>query len=280
MPLQSEHPDGRRPAADTHAFFLILVDDRRLAGLHGQRRAAVDGHFHRILVAQRQHRLTGDVAFLLAAAGQVVHAAQRQHLRAVFGGRHMADLLAPHTYGRRFRSDIAIRVDLHLHAAIAEHAFGHDGHHVDAVMFGRHDERRRLVIRVGRGRADTGNERRRLEIERPVPVFLFRQERHQIAVFVGNLLGNDHRIGARQFAAHVSIAAAGTGFFRTYPAQHRTRIAGDDAVVLRFVGLGFRPDVGVALGLFAHDCSPLWASSAARTRSGVAGACFMWTPVA
>jgi hypothetical protein len=28
---------------------------------------------------------TGDAAFLLAAAGEVVHAAERQHLRAVFG---------------------------------------------------------------------------------------------------------------------------------------------------------------------------------------------------
>jgi hypothetical protein len=70
------------------------VDHRRLARLHPQRGAAVDGEVHGLEVAQGLHHLDRDAAFLLAAAGDVVHAAERQHLRSVFGGRDMAHHLA------------------------------------------------------------------------------------------------------------------------------------------------------------------------------------------
>ena len=81
-------------------------------------------------------RLAGDDALLLAAAGQMPHAAQRQHLRAVFRRGHMADLLALGAHGRLLRPDEAVGVDLQLHAAIAEDALGHDRDHVDVADAG------------------------------------------------------------------------------------------------------------------------------------------------
>src|SRR3546814_7812073 len=71
-PLPGENADGSRPAADAHALLGHAVDDRRPAGLNLDRSAAVDGELHRLLVAEVEHHLAGDVAFLLAAAGEKI----------------------------------------------------------------------------------------------------------------------------------------------------------------------------------------------------------------
>ena len=78
--LLREDADGGRAAADAHAPLLHAVHDGCLAGLHDDLRAPVDAELRRLLVAEREHHLAGDAAFLLAAAGEVVHPAQRQHL--------------------------------------------------------------------------------------------------------------------------------------------------------------------------------------------------------
>ncbi len=70
------------------------IDDRRLAGLHHHGGAAVDGQLHRLAVGEVHQRVAGDAALLLGAAGQMMHAAERQHLRTVFAGRDVADRLA------------------------------------------------------------------------------------------------------------------------------------------------------------------------------------------
>src|SRR5439155_20849 len=150
-----------RAAADPHALFGHAIDDRRLAGLDHERRAAIDREFDRLAVAQIHQRVAGDAAFLLRAAGQMVHAAERQHLRAIFAGGDVADRLALRAHGRGFWAEIAIGVDLHLDAAIAEDAVGDDRDHVDAVDLGSDDERRRLVIGIGRAGADRGDENAR-----------------------------------------------------------------------------------------------------------------------
>jgi hypothetical protein len=43
-----------------------------------------------------------------------MHAAERQHLRSVFGGRHVADHLAAATHVGLLGAEIAVGVDLHL----------------------------------------------------------------------------------------------------------------------------------------------------------------------
>jgi hypothetical protein len=136
----------------------VAVDDRRGAGLDGEGGAALDRHLHGLLVAQIEHRLAGDDAFLLGAAGQMPHPAEREHLRAVFRRGHMADLLALAAHGGLLGTQVAVGVDLHLHAAVAEDALGHHGDHVDAFHLGGHDEGRRLVVGIGGAGADTGDE--------------------------------------------------------------------------------------------------------------------------
>jgi hypothetical protein len=88
----------------------------------------------------------------------MMHAAERQHLRAVLGRGDVAHRLALDAHRGLLGTEIAIGVDLHLDAAVAEDALGHDGDHVDAVVPGRDDEGRRLVVGIGRGRADAGDE--------------------------------------------------------------------------------------------------------------------------
>src|SRR5262249_34594454 len=143
---------------DAHALLGDAADDRRPAGLDEHGGAAVDAHLHRAFVAEGQQGLAGDDAFLLAAAGEMAHTAERQHLRAVLGGPDMADLLVLYTYRGLLGADVAVGVDLPLDAAIAEDALGDDGDHVDAVGLGRHDEGRRLVVGIGGTGTDAGDE--------------------------------------------------------------------------------------------------------------------------
>src|SRR6218665_320671 len=63
-------------------------------GLQQPLRASVYAQFRRLFVAQPLRQLGGDAALLAAAAGQVLHAAERQHLRAVLRRGHMAHRLA------------------------------------------------------------------------------------------------------------------------------------------------------------------------------------------
>ena len=127
-------------------------------GLDHHAGAAVDDAFDRLLVAEQLHQLGRHAAFLLAAAGEVVHAAEREHLRAVFGGGDMADHLAAVAHVGLLGAEEAVGVDLHLEAAVAEDAFGDHGHHVDALRLRPHDEGRGLVVGVGGGRAHAGHE--------------------------------------------------------------------------------------------------------------------------
>ena len=112
-----------------------------------------------LAVAEIEQRVAGDAALLLAAVGEVIDAAEREHLRAVFAGRHMADRLALGAHDRAFGAEMAVGVDLQLDAAIAVDALGDDGHHVDAVDLGRDDEGRGLVVGIGGAGADGGDER-------------------------------------------------------------------------------------------------------------------------
>ena len=114
------------------------------------------------LVAERHHHLAGDAPFLLRAAGEVVHAAERQELRAVLDRADVADRLAVMAHRRLLGAEVAVGVDLHLEAAVAEDAFGDDGDEVDAFVLRGDDEGRRLVVGIGRARADAGDEHRRV----------------------------------------------------------------------------------------------------------------------
>ena len=70
----------------------------------------------------------------------------------------MPHLFAPRAHGRGFGAEVAVGVDLHLHAAIAEDSLRHDGDGIDARMGGADDEGRGLVVRIGGAGADAGDE--------------------------------------------------------------------------------------------------------------------------
>ena len=104
IPLRGEHADGRGPATDPHAVLHGPVDDGRPAGFDGDRRTIVDYQFHRFLVAEVHQRLAGGAPFLLGAAGQVMDAAQGEHLRTVFAGHDKTHGLAVRPDCRALRS--------------------------------------------------------------------------------------------------------------------------------------------------------------------------------
>src|ERR1700722_15357342 len=89
-PLLGEHADRRRAAADPHALLKFAIDDRRLAGLHDHARAAVNDKLDTFAVAEIEESIAGDAALFLAAVGEVIDAAEREHLRAIFAGRDEA----------------------------------------------------------------------------------------------------------------------------------------------------------------------------------------------
>ena len=227
VPLLGEHADRRRAAADPHAFFRDAIDDRRIAGLHHHGGAAVDRELDRLAIAEVHQRVAGDAAFLLGAAGQMMHAAERQHLRAVFAGRDVTDRLALRADGRGLGAEITVGVDLHLDAAIAENAFGHHGDHVDAVDLRRHDEGRRLVVGIGGAGADRGDEHVGFTDELAVPIAAAGLERHQPSAMRHRSLQHDMRIDAHQFAIVIGVAIARARRARLDVAHHRTGIAAD-----------------------------------------------------
>ncbi len=224
-PLLRKDADRGRAAADPHALLLHAVHDRCSTRLQRDRSTAVDRDLDRRAVAELQQRLAGDVALALGAAGQVAHAAEREHLRAVFGGGDVADLLAVGAHRRLLGPEIAVGVDLHLQAAIAEDALRDDGHHVDALDLARDDEGCGLVVGIGGAGADAGDERLRPD-QLAVPVGGVLEERHPGL----GALGDHERIDPDQEASLVGVAIACADLAGPDPAEHRACVAPDNLV--------------------------------------------------
>src|SRR4051794_8310890 len=136
LPLLGKHADGGRAAADAHTLFRHSVDHRGMTGLHYHTGASIDDEFDRFAITEVHQRIAGDATFLLRTSGEMMNAAQRQHLRAIFARGHMADRFAVDPNRCGFRTEVAIGVDLHLDAAVAEDAFRDHGDHIDAVDLG------------------------------------------------------------------------------------------------------------------------------------------------
>ena len=160
-PLGGEHADGGRAAADAHPPLGDAVDDGRAAGLDGDGGAVVDGELDRLAVAEREQGGAGGAALGLGAAGQVLDAAEREHLAAVLGGGDVADRLAAGADDGALGAEVAVGVDLHLDAAVAEDRLGDDGDDVGALDLAGDDEGGGLVVGVGGAGADAGDEARR-----------------------------------------------------------------------------------------------------------------------
>ncbi len=88
----------------------------------------------------------------------MAHATEGEHLRAVFGGRDVADLLALDAHRGGLRPEVPVGVDLHLDAAVGEDALGDDGDGIDTVVLCRDDEGGGLVVGIGGAGAHAGDE--------------------------------------------------------------------------------------------------------------------------
>ena len=238
--LLGKDADRGRAAAQAHPHFGHTINHRRLAGLNLELCATVDLQIHRAAIAQRLHRLDRDAALTFAAAGQVVHAAQAQHLRAIFRGADVTDDFALTAHAGLLRAEPAVSVDLQFEAAIAEDALGDDGDHVHAVGLRRDDEGRRFVIGIGGRGAYRGDEivlavvyRGRLGR---------RQKRHHPGALIGGAAAPQHQqwIDPHQHAVAIGIAVTGADLAIADLAQHRAGIALD--LVRRHAGVaGGRP---------------------------------------
>ena len=131
VPLLREHADRRGSAPHAHPLLDDPVDDRRLARLQHELGPLVDRELRRLAAAEREQRLHRHQPSRFDAAGEVVHAAEREHLRPVLAGRDVADGLARGPDELSLGADVAIGVDLHVDAAVAEDRLGHHRHRVD-----------------------------------------------------------------------------------------------------------------------------------------------------
>jgi hypothetical protein len=188
----------------------------------------------------------------------------------------------------------AVGVDLHLQAAVAEDAFGHDRDHVHALGLRADDEGRRLVVRVGGRCADAGDEDLVGVQQVAVPVGgrravfgLASREGHQRRRLARQFAAQEqHRIDPHQHAVAVGIAVAGAGAAVGDLAEHRAGIAfdlaGAHALVAQRCALdGIRQvDAGqsVGLGVFGHRASrgvqDLWFATTVPSAAKVA--CLCW----
>ena len=142
---------------------------------------------------------------LLGAAGEVMHAPDRQKLRAVLDRGHMSDRFA--VMQRTVdcsATEKPVGVDLDLETAVAEDAFGHHRDHVHARVLRGHDERRWLVVGIGGAAVDRRHEHRRVADDGPVPARAL--HRHRLRALAAH---QQQRLGAGEHAADVAPAVAG-----------------------------------------------------------------------
>ena len=192
------------------------------------------------------HQLQGHAALFFIAARQVMHTAQAEHLRAVFRRGHMADFFTVVQHRSAFITQIAVGINLHFEAAIAEDAFGHHGHHVHALRARGHDKRCRLVIGVSGGCAYAGDKHAALlaiawghGLRHGVCIST-RQQGLCVAERSGLAIQPNHRVQTHQHTLVVGVAvtSADTAFGNL--AEHRARIAFHLALANRTV-LGLDP---------------------------------------
>ena len=131
----------------------------------------------------------------------------------------MSDRLALSAHRVGLRSQMPVRVDLHLDAAIAEDAFGDDGDHVDALHLRGDDERRGLVVGISRAGADGGDEIVRAAHDAAIPLAIAIEEGNDRIAARHGAIEHNMRIDAHQLSVVIAVAIARTGPARLDVAQ-------------------------------------------------------------
>src|SRR3989338_1324342 len=122
----------------------------------------------------------------------------------------MADGFALDADDGAFGADKAVGVDLHLDAAIAEDAFGHDSNHIHPVNRLADDEGGGFVIGIGGASADGGDKGPPAlhQIAVPVRPVIAPVERDRRAALFDGVLDDCQRVKTHQRAAVAGIAVA------------------------------------------------------------------------
>ena len=139
--VRCEEARDRAPAAGPHPLLGDTVDARRFLEGDLDLRPVLYLHRQPPALQKLEDRLRGEHPVF---GGQRVDAAEGEHLRAVLFRAQVAYLpfafpLDVHVL--RFLAQEAVRVDLHLDAAVAQGGFGHDRYDVDAVTHAAYDKR-------------------------------------------------------------------------------------------------------------------------------------------
>ena len=170
----------------------------------------------------------------------------------------MSNSLAINTYKTTFWSNMAVGINFHLDAAVAENPFGDHRDHIYSLVFTSDDERGRFVIRIGGSASDGRWENGILGHQGSIPPLRGFQKGHDLLFPFQSPLGDQHRVKALEFPVDIAVTVTGTCLTGADATEDWTGIAIDFLVPNR---LGNR---------FAHACIPFcWI--AWRTRSGVAG---------
>ena len=210
------------------------------------------------------------------AAGELVDAADGEHLGAVLGGGDVPDRLALDPDGRTLGSEVAVGVDFHLHPAVGKDALGDHRHRVHALVLGGDDEGRGLVVRVGGARSDAGDEGAIAGEDPAVPVLEARaRERHHRRARFERPLRQHQRVGSHQHPVLVGVAVAGAELSGLDAAQDGAGVAANDPGLLpgaRACPCGRRGRVGgrdrSSEGAGARRCSALPQRHPRRGTSG------------
>ena len=176
------------------------------------------------------HQLQRHATLLFAAACEVMHTAQAEHLRAVLGGGDMANLFALVKHRCTLIAQIPVGVDLHLQAAVTEDTFGDHGDHVHALGLGSDDEGCGFVIGVSGGCANAGDKHAALcavhrgqSLGGSFSVWPRLQGQRFSTLYL--LTQKHHGVQAHQQAIVVGIAVTRTDSPFRNMAQHRTSVA-------------------------------------------------------
>ena len=142
----------------------------------------------------------------------------------------MADRLAIDPHEIAFRAKMPVGIDFHLHAAIAEDPLGDDGDHIHAVDLAGDDERRGLVVGIGRSGADRGDEGLTIGQHVALPgiaLVIAIQERYDLAAALDPVLQDRQRVQTHQLATLIGVSVTGAGSAIGDVAHDRTGIAAD-----------------------------------------------------
>src|SRR5579871_1484235 len=142
----------------------------------------------------------------------------------------MSDGFAFGAHRTALRTQMAVGIDLHLYAAVAENSFGHDCDHVHAIDLRRNDERRGLVVGIGCARANRGHKGLAVVGEGAIPLASALQEWNDRLAALDCTIEYYVRIKPHQFALVVAVAVARSSPAGLDVAQHGAGIAADRVI--------------------------------------------------